>query len=278
MEAQQMQESREALINRKSWASTLCLSVMLVGAFTISILATPAYADGKKRDRDQRHSLVVHPYSDHSLRNMVSQLQAELLALKALMATTSTTSNPNVTQLQAALKAAQDEITLLKGRMASAETRLTAEEQKPASTSGGVPGLENYVSINTDVMNGVRGPHIVIRGVNVHVLSGSGATVDNTGLGNLIVGYNESTTGATRGGSHNLVGGTMNSFSSSGGLVFGTYNRISGQYSSILGGAQSTASGMYSTVYGGQQNQSVNAYEFTPAFPVSAPPSGGGGF
>jgi hypothetical protein len=147
------------------------------------------------------------------------------------------------------------------------QAKIDAMESKPTS-GGGIPDLEKYVLINPDVMNGVKGPHIIFKGVNVHVQSGSGSTADTTtGLGNLIVGYNEPDplVGLTlRNGSHNLVGGRMNYFSSFGGAVFGMNNRISGQHAAILGGGQNTASGLNSTVYGGQLNQSMTSYSFTP--------------
>jgi hypothetical protein len=141
-------------------------------------------------------------------------------------------------------------------------------ESSPTTSSGGIPDLDKYVIINPDVMNGVKGPHIIFRGVNVHVQSGSGSTADTTsGLGNLIVGYNEADplVGLTlRNGSHNLVGGRMNYFPSFGGAVFGMNNRISGQHAAILGGTANTASGLSSTVYGGYSNSSLTTNSYTP--------------
>ena len=68
---------------------------------------------------------------------------------------------------------------------------------------------------------------IRLQGVNVQVVNGLGDTQTENGLGNVIVGYNEfSTRGPdepddVRTGSHNLVGGAGNSFSSHGGVVVG---------------------------------------------------------
>ena len=102
------------------------------------------------------------------------------------------------------------------------------------------------------------GDDFVFTGVNVHVRNGSGDTdgIVN-GLGNLIVGYNEDTsTGGTetRTGSHNLVLGAENEYTSYGGFVGGYQNTISGTYSSVSGGSANTASGDYASVSGGYVN------------------------
>jgi hypothetical protein len=66
-----------------------------------------------------------------------------------------------------------------------------------------------YVSIQMGEINGLKGPHVIIEGCNVHVQSGSGDTNDSAGLtgrGNLIIGYNEPPLTVVNGrlGSHNL--------------------------------------------------------------------------
>lgn len=145
---------------------------------------------------------------------------------------------------------------------------ITALDKKAADI---IPELGKYVKIDTNSISGVNGPHILITGANVHVRSGSGATNNNAapfiGLGNLIIGYNENTSPTptlARTGSHNLVGGGMNSFSSVGGLVFGFQNTISGSYASILGGSVNTAAGPNSTVYGGASQTAANLNSYVP--------------
>ena len=65
-------------------------------------------------------------------------------------------------------------------------------------------------------------PAFTLTGVNVHIVSGSGSTDgDLNGLGNLIVGYNELQDDNDRTGSHNIVAGSRNNYSSYGGLVVG---------------------------------------------------------
>ena len=126
--------------------------------------------------------------------------------------------------------------------MAALESQVSALETKLASVT-----TEN------------GGQDVVFTGVNVHVRDGSGDTEGTVnGLGNLIVGYNEDTVAggnATRTGSHNLVLGTENEYTSYGGFVGGTLNTISGAYSSVSGGYGNTASGDYSSVSGGNSNE-----------------------
>jgi hypothetical protein len=96
--------------------------------------------------------------------------------------------------------------------------------------------LGQFVNVDFSLEKGVRAPNIIFSGANIHIESGSGATDDHgspTGLGNLIIGYDEDPINSLigdssdglpimqgpggptplntgdRGGSHNLViGGT----------------------------------------------------------------------
>jgi hypothetical protein len=256
----------------------IVLTGMLIGTLVTSLPSTTfALERGDRGDDGARHSLVQHPYN---VRSVPGTLQTEIDALKTqvsqLTATVSQLTGTN-TSLQTALRTALTEINALQGRVVTLE----------AKPSGGVLNLEKYVTINTNPINGVAGPHILITGANVHVRSGAGATDDRlsvggslTGLGNLIIGYNEpNTTGPVRTGSHNLVGGSFNAFSSTGGLVFGLRNTLSGPYAaifsgeantasgtnaSVLGGNLNTAAGLRSTVYGGLNNMAANMNSISP--------------
>jgi hypothetical protein len=133
-------------------------------------------------------------------------------------------------------------------------------------------------------------------GANIHIVSGSGSTDDNrnrTGLGNLIIGYDEAPgsqplTGfplnpGDRGGSHNLVIGRFNRFTQAafGGLVAGEVNTISNVSASVTGGDQNAATGAHSTVTGGEANTasgqwaSVSGGDFSTASGYGASVSGG---
>ena len=56
--------------------------------------------------------------------------------------------------------------------------------------------LAKYVKIEPGVVNGVKGPHVIFSGVNLHVESGSGTTADAgapTGGTGIVVDGNEAT-------------------------------------------------------------------------------------
>ena len=119
------------------------------------------------------------------------------------------------------------------------------------------------VSVDDSPINGLAGPQFTFEGCNVHVRSGSGSTDDGgalTGLGNLVVGYNEprltrqGPDETERTGSHNLIVGREHKYPSFGGLVAGRGNTVSGQSSSVSGGSFNTASGDFSSVSGGDSN------------------------
>ena len=133
-------------------------------------------------------------------------------------------------------------------------------------------------------MGTFRGPNIVFSGANVHIVDGTGSTNDwgstLTGLGNLVVGYDEDATDTS--GSHNIVCGFANDFNNYGGLVAGYDNSVGGacaivgdqsnaalgDYSSVTGGYGNAASGACSSVTGGGYNAADGAWSSV---------SGGGG-
>src|SRR5207253_1540014 len=82
---------------------------------------------------------------------------------------------------------------------------------------------------------------VIFYGANLHIVSGSGQTVDTTGLGNLVIGYDEDSLNAAiidgnRTGSHNLVVGPQHMFTASAGIVAGAVNFISSDFAAVTGG------------------------------------------
>jgi hypothetical protein len=118
------------------------------------------------------------------------------------------------------------------------------------------------------VASGVGGkPTIQISGANLQILSGAGSTNNLlNGGGNLIIGYDE--TPGEQTGSHNLIVGTEQSYTSSGSILggrrnsaanegtvlFGQNNTANGGNSSVTGGEGNKADGSYATVSGGVNN------------------------
>jgi hypothetical protein len=119
-----------------------------------------------------------------------------------------------------------------------------------------------YLTVVAGTVNEMPGPHVMITGANLHVRSGSGSTPGTlNGLGNLIVGYNELRNFENdRSGSHNIVVGRNNNYTSFGGLVVGYENTISGEYASVSGGGYNTASEYYASVSGGRDNTASEYY------------------
>ncbi len=117
----------------------------------------------------------------------------------------------------------------------------------------------------------VSGTETYFTGTNIHIRNGLGATNGNpadpnardaastqvNGLGNLIVGYNAPGV-LPRSGSHNLVTGDLNGYTSFGGLAAGWDNLISAPYASTLGGRSNRAGAEWSTIVGGAFNQIID--------------------
>ena len=120
-----------------------------------------------------------------------------------------------------------------------------------------------YLEVDdTSTFEGLAPPHVIFRGVNLHVQNGLAQTNTNNGLGNLIVGYNEAITADStmRIGSYNLIIGIDHRYTSYGGFVAGYQNRIAGQYATVSGGYHSLASGDYSSVSAGEGNIASGQY------------------
>ncbi|NQT21686.1 MAG: hypothetical protein HQ592_18415, partial [Planctomycetes bacterium] len=136
-------------------------------------------------------------------------------------------------------------------RAAADDAESTARATTDIALAGRVAALETLLASMS-----LNGNDVTFSGVNVRIVNGTGTT-DGTvnGLGNLIVGHNELRgSGDDRSGSHNIVVGRWQNFTSYGGLVAGHYNTISGQYASVSGGSGNTASGNGSSVSGGMLN------------------------
>ena len=97
---------------------------------------------------------------------------------------------------------------------------------------------------------------LVIEGINVCIVNGMGATETVNGKGNVIIGYQELRgVGNDRSGSHMLVVGMENNYSTYGGIVVGQACATHGIWSAVCGGEFNTASGRSSQVSGGAINE-----------------------
>ncbi len=122
--------------------------------------------------------------------------------------------------------------------------------------------LESTINELKTTFKGVqrKGGSLVFNNMNVQITNGKGATEAINGRGNLIVGYNESRGKDSRKGSHNIVVGRKNNYTSFGGIVSGYNNSISGKYAIVGGGHNNYASGEYSAITGGGKNSAKGKY------------------
>jgi hypothetical protein len=83
--------------------------------------------------------------------------------------------------------------------------------------------LLSCITFESDVLENLRGPHVIIEGCNLHVRNGSRnnscSNAECSGLGNLIIGYNEGSPDDVRTGSHFLVIGEGNEFTGDSGML-----------------------------------------------------------
>ncbi|MCP4137774.1 MAG: hypothetical protein GY754_42825, partial [bacterium] len=175
---------------------------------------------------------------------------------------------------QEEIKLLKETISLLQGVDGDSGTTITEMLKDIAAlkeTVGGASsGLVQKVNANTDITTDLNSlfanvtrdnssgyDTIKFSGMNVQIINGFGATGFGTdsGVGNLIIGYNEArVSGNIRTGTHNLIIGVNNNYSAYGGMVVGYYNEINGAHSSITTGANNFARKDYSSVTGGYQN------------------------
>ncbi len=155
-----------------------------------------------------------------------------------------------------------------------------------------LPNPGNF-HMSLETVNG----HSTVRfsGVNVQIVNGEGSTTTANGLGNLIVGYDETdtsglfhcTVGANgtaepptpsvdattctaaggewintgfKTGSHYVVVGSQNNYSRWGSLVAGFQNTSNYDYANVSGGNQNTASNRYTSISGGWRNFASGDY------------------
>jgi hypothetical protein len=126
--------------------------------------------------------------------------------------------------------------------------------------AGGLATLNKILPHVNYIESGIGGkPTLQFSGVNLQVVNGEGKTASVNGEGNLVIGYDENP-GVGRGkqgsqtGSHDLILGDEQEFTSYGGLLAGAVNSITAPFASVSGGFVNTSSGQWASVSGGQTN------------------------
>jgi hypothetical protein len=169
--------------------------------------------------------------------------------------------------------ASESEVTAL-------QTRVSALETDNTTLKSDVSALQTTLSKVSYTASGLNGkPTLTITGANLQIISGSGSTNGPVnGEGNLFIGYDEFPGSQT--GSHNLVLGRDQSFTSYSGLIAGESNQLFGPFAEVFG-QRNTASGPWSSVSGGAGNQasgdisSVSGGMFNKASGFTSSVSGG---
>jgi hypothetical protein len=145
---------------------------------------------------------------------------------------------------------------------------------KPKYSAVVLPGAGGLATLNklaphlSYVEKGVAGKATIqFSGLNMQIVDGSGHTSSLNGSGNLVLGYDEHS-GINREetvlqtGSHNLILGEEQEFTSTGGIVSGNSDSITAENASVIGGFRDMASGQESVVTAGTHNSAANEAAF----------------
>ena len=202
----------------------------------------------------------------------VEEVNGLILATGSRIATLEDTAVSIVADFEEATSEVTDEVADLANNLGALQEVLVIEELQDVDAVNKLISLAPYITVNTEMVNGVLIPEIIFEGANVHIRSGSGATDDDgevLGLGNLIIGYNEGRENmedeeTIRTGSHNLVIGPYHNYESVGGFVAGSYNTVSGAYATVSGGEGNTAVGYAAAVSGESYNTAAQDYDLMP--------------
>lgn len=213
----------------------------------------------------------------------LSELQQALEEANAAIAQ----SNQSIAALEARLAAAElaifnhdGRIYVTEGALTSVQTEVTdavdwlatlelelAEVSTAQSTFVATADVEDLIALEPYLAVDASNNEVRLVGANLLIQNGTGSTLYQNGLGNLIVGYNE-TTGAFRSGSHNLVVGPFHEYLSVSGIVVGESNALHGPNSAaiagygnvaytssvVMGGFSNVADGIGSSVFGSQSS------------------------
>jgi hypothetical protein len=198
------------------------------------------------------------------LAHAATATSAERLSLTSLQA--------KIDSLNTALTAAQATITQQGAALTTVQATINQQAAVitalQASLNTGVADAKTYCDNKvTPVADKLvhfsrSGNDVYITGANLHLRNGKGHTyaAGMNELGNLIIGYNEMRPGAdtnTRTGSHNLILGLQNNYSSAGAIIAGSNNTSTNFMASIYGGTGNTSGGFYSAVVGGYNNSAT---------------------
>ncbi len=162
------------------------------------------------------------------------------------------------------LAALQAQVTAIQGQVTTLQTQNTTLQGQVTTLQTQNTSLQGQVTSLTTTLSGVtrNGSTLQFSGMNLQIIDGTGDTHGTAnGLGNLVMGYNlddgVDLEVDVRTGSHNIVLGDNNSYTSTGGYVGGDDNRISAAGATVTTGIGNTASGPNAAVVTGFNNSAT---------------------
>lgn len=179
---------------------------------------------------------------------------------KVTYSTTGSCSTGKKIQLakQSTVTTLQSKVSTLQFKVAGLQSSNAALQSAVGVLQSKVDGFESAEGDLASTLSGVTRttvngqPTLQISGVNLQLVNGSGSETSTNGVGNLIIGYNE--TPGTQTGSHNLVLGNGQKFTSYGGLLAGAFNATTSPFASVTGGWYNIAADNHSSISGGCDN------------------------
>jgi hypothetical protein len=130
-------------------------------------------------------------------------------------------------------------------------------EGKTGLSAAEVALLKNILPHIQFVASGVGAkPTVQFSGVNLQVVNGLNKTESVNGAGNIVIGYDENAS-LSQTGSHDLILGQEQTFTSFGGIVAGIKNTITGAFASVTGGGKNQATGKEASISGGWKNSAT---------------------
>jgi hypothetical protein len=185
-----------------------------------------------------------------------AEWQAALDRLAALEAARDA-QNADIDQLESALVDANADVAALQAALADANAAIAALQSAPEPAS--IAELDERIAATENTLTCASYDAVardfILEGCNVPIRNGMGDTRTVSGLGNLIIGYNQSLGPKDRTGSYNLVIGDEHAYSSYGGLIAGFRNSVSSPWGSVTGGTDNSVAGVSGSVTGGRDNK-----------------------
>lgn len=191
-----------------------------------------------------------------------------VLGLPLVLACSKRTTDEELAQTQSALQA---QIDALSQSLADQQTQIAqlqlelgdlAAVVDTKADAAPLEWLDDLHTVLYTVGNGdgtvtvyFDGGDVVVTRANLYVQTGMGSTsAPAPGLGNLIVGYNETAGSELRTGYHNLIVGPYHSYAAYGGLLAGYQNTVLMPFGSVTGGEQNTVDAANGAICGGVAN------------------------